>query len=287
MGLRLEKTDWKFGTNFILAVIAIAAPLWLWRADLDAKNINITLLSSFALVSPISETHQGLRILYNGNVLQEPFSSIIAVRNSGAKPLQASDFDGPIRITVAKPAKLLRFQMVRREPQSLEPEVFTNERMLTIEPMLLNPGDLMSLEILTTGGKPQFASRGRIAGVPDVKNEESRSESPLVFYIFGIRLDSPLGLLLLLYTSFGVNIAFAAVAMAFRLGKHSSLVYWFGISSIALMYGFYLALMLRLVIGIPSSNAPVLGLASLGAGAILYHTALRLFPARQGFDPKT
>jgi hypothetical protein len=281
MSFRLEKTDWKFATNFILAIIAIAAPLWLWRADLDAKGVNLTLLGSFELVSPISEAHQGLRISYNGKDLREPFSSIIAVGNSGAKPIHASDFEGPIKITVAKPAKLLRSQMVRREPQSLEPVVFTNEQMLTIEPMLLNPGDLLTLEILTTGGKPQFASRGRIAGVPDVKIEESRRENSLGFTLFRIRLDSPLGWLLLLYASFGAAFTCGAAETAFRSGKHSFLVTLTGLASISLMFGIYMGWMLRLAMGFSRSNAVILCLTLMGAGMFVYLRAMRLLPARQ------
>ena len=66
MSVKLARVDWKFATSTIFGIIAIAAPFWLWRADLGAKKIDMTLLGSFQLVNSISESQQGLRILYDG-----------------------------------------------------------------------------------------------------------------------------------------------------------------------------------------------------------------------------
>jgi hypothetical protein len=279
MRLRLEKSDWMFAANFGLAIIAIAAPLWMWRADLSAKEVDISLIGSFALVASASDASQSLSILYNGKELVEPFTSIISIKNSGAKPIQASDFDGPIKITLAKPAKLLRSQIVRRVPESLEPVVLTNERMLTLDPMLLNPGDLMSLEILTSGGNPQFSSRGRIAGVPDVVIEKTPAESHLKLTFYGIRLDSPLGLLILIYTAFGSTWAWACGMMTFKLGKHSFVLTLLGSGGIAFLLGSNVGMLLRVGFGFSSFNALIVGLAAMGAGYFTYLIAKHLLPA--------
>jgi hypothetical protein len=284
MSLRLEKVDWKFVITAFLTIIAIAAPMWLWRADLDAKGIDMTLLGSFELVSPISKSQQGLRILYNGKDLKNPFSSIITVSNSGAKPIQVSDFDGPIKITIAKPAKLLRSQIVRRLPLSLEPVVSTNEQMLTIDPMLLNPGDLIAFEMLTTGGKPQFTSRGRIAGVPDVIIEESQSKDRMIISTFGFSfgLNKALGCLLIIYASFGAIYALFAGSIAYRIGTHSKLVHVLGVSSISTTSLLLMRILFHFAFGTPSTPARVIFVfASLGAGALSYKSAIRLFPVKR------
>ena len=281
MSLKIDKLDWKFATATMLAIIAIVSPFLLWKADLDAKKIDMTLLGSFELISSISESQQGLRILFDGKDLKDPFSSIIALSNSGAKPIQASDFEGPIKITVAKPAGILRSQIVRREPQSLEPFVFTNNRMITINPMLLNPGDRISVEILTTGGKPQFASRGRIAGVPDLKIQESQSEARLVKEVFGSSfvLKPAVAYILILIGAFGMSYTLFAGAIAAARGDHSMLTLVLGIFSNTIISSFWTHFLARYWLGISNSiERLALIYAALGVGVLVYHVTLRLFP---------
>jgi hypothetical protein len=284
MNLETKRVDWKFATTFILSIIAIAAPLWLWKADLDSKNIDMTLLGRFELISAISESRRDIRILYDGKDVKDPFGSIISISNSGAKPIQASDFDGKIKITVAKPARILKSQIVRREPRSLEPLIFTNDTMITIDPMLLNPGDLILVEILTTGGRPEFSSRGRIAGVPDVKIEESRSKGSIVFEAFGksIYVNAFLGWPLYLIVAFGSIYAYSAAFIAFSKGIYSTPVSFLGTANIALMSNITLSFIARFVFDISDNNMRMVFVyASLGVGLLLYQAAIRIFPGRR------
>jgi hypothetical protein len=283
MSVKLERVDWKFATSTILGIIAIAAPLWLWRADLDAKKIDTTLLGSFELISSVSKSQQGLRILYDGKDLKNPYSSILAISNAGAKPIQSSEFEGPFKIVVAKPARILRSQIVSREPQSLEPLISTNERMVAIEPMLLNPGDRISVEILTTGGKPQFASRGRIAGVPDVKIQESQSAARLILSVFGspVVVNATLGWLIFLFSSFGIGYAYFASIIAFAIGSNSLLVALLGISSITFTFAVSSHIFGHTVFGFTGIGLLLFKYAALSAGVLLYLAAIRLFPVRR------
>ena len=47
MSLKIDKLDWKFATATMLAIIAIVSPFLLWKADLDAKKIDMTLLGRY------------------------------------------------------------------------------------------------------------------------------------------------------------------------------------------------------------------------------------------------
>jgi hypothetical protein len=283
MCVKVQRADWKFATSTILGIIAIAAPLWLWRADLDAKKIDMTLLGSFELISSASKSQQGLRILYDGKDLKNPFSSILAISNAGAKPIQSSDFEGPIKIVVTKPARILRSQVVSHEPQSLEPLISTNERMIAIEPMLLNPGDRISVEILTTGGKPEFASRGRIAGVPDVKIQESQSAARLIITVFGspVVVNLTLGWLIFLFSCFGFGYAYFTSIIALAKGGNSLLVALLGISSITFTFVLSSDIFGHSVFGFTGIGLLLFKYAAFSAGMLLCLAAIRLFPVRR------
>ena len=167
--------DWKFWLGIGLTILSVAAPIWLWRFDLASRALEIQLRSKTALSPLVSRSAPELRVSFNGQELLEPYSSIIEISNSGSKPILASEIEGQIKVKISKPSRLLRAQIISRRPLSLTPLVTTEEQRLVMAPLLLNPSDSVTLELLTDRGSPNFLADARIAGISDILVQESQA----------------------------------------------------------------------------------------------------------------
>jgi hypothetical protein len=94
MTLKPASKDWKFATGACLSLLSVIAPVVLWRADINSKNLGLNLLSSFEIISSTQGTQQALRVLYQGVEVKQPYSTIGELANSGSKPIQAPGIDG-------------------------------------------------------------------------------------------------------------------------------------------------------------------------------------------------
>lgn len=159
----LNRFDWKFLLMAAIAIAGIAIPVWIWQTDLNSKAITLT-VKSFAELQPqgISEL-DGVQLIVDGRPLMLPFVSTLEISNSGSKPIVASDFEGPIRISSTLPSIVVRLRPTSSTPTSLVPALAVADGAVFLQPLRLNPGDVVSLTLITANGDPKFKIHGRIA----------------------------------------------------------------------------------------------------------------------------
>lgn len=78
---------------------------------------------------------------------------------------------------VAAGAKALEARVAATEPTSLSATLETDSQVVRVKPLLLNPNDKITINILTSGQTPSIAPRARIAGVSDVKMQSAASST--------------------------------------------------------------------------------------------------------------
>ena len=84
-----------------------------------------------------------------------------------------------MQLQINADASIIRAQIVSVTPKDLRPELEINQGLISIKPLLLNPGDTITLSVLTSGAPPRFEARARVVGVPSVPFlEESQSKTP-------------------------------------------------------------------------------------------------------------
>lgn len=171
------RIDWKFYVTLAVATIGIITPIWLWKFDLDSRSLKLRVISQASLVSGLPESVDGLQISIDGTTLDQPSISVVEVLNDGSKPVPASDYEGPIELTLGSRSKLVRVQVTETLPPDIKPKFTTDESRMLISPMLLNPGDTIRFSILSAQAQPDFAIRARIAGVNEVNIENKANPS--------------------------------------------------------------------------------------------------------------
>lgn len=163
----------------LLATIAgFVVPIWIWRADLTAKSLELRVASQASLELTKSGDIKGLQITLDSAPLDRPYLTVVELSNDGSKPIPSSEFEGAIELRLAGDAKVVRAQLVSTNPKSLEVKINANGQSVAIAPLLLNPEDKMTISVLTSGGQPSFMPRARIAGVSEIKFDDSQGKPP-------------------------------------------------------------------------------------------------------------
>lgn len=196
--------DWKFWTTLLATAAGVVVPIWLWQVDLNARAIELRLISTASLQPQETGGLKGLSISFNSNVLESPTVSVLEVVNSGSKPIQASDFEGPIEIRPQEGSKVVRVEVASTMPVDLRPQMSQALDVISIQPLLLNPKDKFVLTVLTSGQEPKISTRARIAGVAQVDFVD-QTKSPRAQR--SLWVNSTIGVLLLCSYAITLNAA--------------------------------------------------------------------------------
>lgn len=164
----LNRLDWKFVLTLLITIAGVAVPVWLWQLDQLSKALTMTVNSTVELQPQGVVALDGVQVLLDGKPLNTPFVSTLELSNSGSKPIVASDFEGPVRISSTAPSVIVKARQTSSTSPSLAPELALTDGTVLLQPLLLNPGDAIRFTLVTANRKPEYSVRGRIAGVTEI-----------------------------------------------------------------------------------------------------------------------
>lgn len=162
--------------TLLVTVVGIVVPIWIWRADLTSKALEFRVVSQASLEPAKSGDIKGLQITLDSAPLDRPYLTVVELLNDGLKPIPSSEFEGPVEVRLSGVTKVVRAQLVSSKPKSLEAELTFTENSVAVAPLLLNPEDKLTISILTSGGIPSFSPRARIAGIAEIKIDNSQGK---------------------------------------------------------------------------------------------------------------
>lgn len=165
--------DWKFVIGSLIALAGLAIPLYLWQVDLSAHSLTIRLVSSSALQPNSSAQFRDLQITLNGTAIQSPYLSSFELENTGSKPLLSADFEGPIQLSSQGPVRFISAQLAGTDPKDIPVTITNNDDGVKISPFLSNSKDTVTFSVITSGEPPHFSFKSRIAGVKEIRYEDS------------------------------------------------------------------------------------------------------------------
>jgi hypothetical protein len=93
--------------------------------------------------------------------------SIIVIRfvNTGDKPINVADFEGPMVLSFDEVSEVVEVSVTKVRPAEFNVEAIPDGAKVRISPVLINPGDLMQMQILTSGVAKSVNVAGRISGL--------------------------------------------------------------------------------------------------------------------------
>ncbi|KPG74725.1 hypothetical protein [Pseudomonas libanensis] len=189
--------DWKFALTTVLAIAAVAVPVYFWQADLSAYSLTVRVAASSALELPSDSKIHDLQIIVNGTKIEAPHIYSLAIINTGSKPIPTSSFETPLQVRTLNDAKLITAQITGTEPPDIPVKMSIDDNQLKVLPFLSNPLDEVRITLVSSGPL-DLTAQARISGVRDIVFEDvSQTKTrPFVAFLYAVISVLSLGLYL-------------------------------------------------------------------------------------------
>ena len=174
----IKRTDWKYILTLVVSIAGVAITYLVYRADLESRSLRFVVVSKTELQPSVGALVPDLKVTLDGAVISSPALTVVRLSNEGTRPIPAGDFEAPLRLSVAPPATLVRASVTDLNPTELSPTLTRESDSIAIAPMLLNPGDSITIALLTSGIPKSLVSKARISGVRTVPVEEPSNNAP-------------------------------------------------------------------------------------------------------------
>ena len=166
----LRDPIWQF-VGAVLALAGIGITLFVRQKRL--KELSAGFIVKKSLISVAPTVSDRIEIQLDGEKIQNLKIYSYGFKNSGNVEILPSDFEKSVSLKIGEGAKIIEHSVSSRNPQSLAPTINSDSTTLSVQPLLLNPGDFFVVDVLATGSSSTLVLDCRIAGIPDVKKINS------------------------------------------------------------------------------------------------------------------
>lgn len=173
----LNTIKWEM-ISVILGVVTITLSVIIFLLQRKRKELSFGIISATSLLEISSRIEDQLEILYEGKPTQSIHLIILKIINSGKEEIPPGDFIEPIKIDFPNPTKIISAEITKTEPTPFETKINKNNQGITIEPILLNAGDSITLTTLVSEFNNDLNLSGRIIGVKEIKHINMDSQGP-------------------------------------------------------------------------------------------------------------
>jgi hypothetical protein len=156
------------GAFFTIAAIVASFAIYRWQRQRRALTYHVK--STYPLLKSTEELQGRLSVQVDGVAVRNIDVMFLEVQNSGNHPVSRSDFDVPFAIEFEPPAYIISAVVDAEEPDNLGVTLEVAEQKVTLQPILLNPGDKFTLKLLLSSDSKKFAITGRIIGIKEIAN---------------------------------------------------------------------------------------------------------------------
>jgi hypothetical protein len=193
----------------LLAAAAIWVSIWLYRRQRTRKALSYEVQTT-SLVSIHSAAEGRIKVFFEGDEVEQAHLVETRVENSGNVPVEPDDFNQPIIFDLGKGASALTVDVTGIMPADLHGQVVLNGQEVELRPLLLNPGDGLTLKVIARDFAGKVTCHYRIVGISHMDDgtvqKQREHQRDLLRRLAGAVLESPFGSLL-------VSGAVAAVAL--------------------------------------------------------------------------
>jgi hypothetical protein len=158
----------------VLAAVAIGVSVYLSRRGRSRKELTYAKQVT-QLVSIHDEGLGRISIHYEDEPVERAYLIELSLRNSGNVPIVEDDFDRPFTVTFGR-ATPMTLDIGETKPPELNPSLEMDENSVSIQPLLLNPGDELTFKVLVRDFDGEATLHGRIVGVRELVDARLQAE---------------------------------------------------------------------------------------------------------------
>lgn len=155
-------------TRIVIPAIGIALSIWatfFLRANREL-SFEVTSKTEFQAIK--SDGWPDIKLFYGDRLLDKAGLITIKLINTGNTPIYSSEFVGPVSLKLETGSRFVASRVVETQPKNLNPRISTSDASVMIEPLLLNPNDAISLQVLVGGNINSLNVNARVGGIKEL-----------------------------------------------------------------------------------------------------------------------
>lgn len=168
--------------------ILISSTLW-WISRRKALSYQVVIGET--LVNLVGPAKRKLEVLFDNRPVHDAHLVMVKIINNGHTPINPGDYQLPITLSVGPQARIVMADLVETWPAELD-ERFRQtgggqtliEKIegtkLTLRPVLLNPREFVTIQVLVSGASAKTVVGGHIQGINQIKEWRERNRLPLI-----------------------------------------------------------------------------------------------------------
>jgi hypothetical protein len=199
-------------TRTILAMVALAVPFTIYFLNRKRKALCFDVVRNDKLFQLDEELKSRVQVTVDGRLVDNVSLVIIDIMNTGNEPIKKDDFDKPLSFFFGDNAEVISARVLGAKPDDICAQLSVMPASVSLDPLLLNKSDSMSIEIILTKSTKMISHTARIVGIPDVKNVTGSSAHPLG--------DAQLFIVI------AITLVYIAASLCLSLGSTSIFPHW-------------------------------------------------------------
>lgn len=160
----------------VLAAVTIGITIWLYRRQRSRKSLSYS-VSVTPLVNVHSAAQDRIKIFYGEEQIKQMHLLEARIENTGNVPILSSDFEQPISFDLGRRARALTAEVSDLQPPELKLEVNLDGQEIQLAPLLLNPGDSLTIKSFVRDLSGKVQCHSRIIGVSKMVDAQAQREA--------------------------------------------------------------------------------------------------------------
>lgn len=160
----LRDPVWQF-IGAVLAAIATGAAFWIYWLQRQTKELAFGIVSSRRLLSVADEVSSRVTVQLDGKAVTNLHLLVYGLKNSGHRAVAPSDFERPLSISFSE-GQVVSAEVASQAPANLGVTLVVTESNIELQPLLLNAGDQILIQVLLSAPSPSESVSTRIIDVP-------------------------------------------------------------------------------------------------------------------------
>lgn len=160
---------------FFFGFLAIVVSIIIFVFQRKTKSLCYAITANMPLVNSDDDIDNGISLIRNGEIIDKARIISLVIKNNGNKYISKDDYTGDISFYVSNVSSVIFAKIIDSNPSDIfiknSSEIKIHHDSFFIEPLLLNPGDSLTIKLITQGGdgEADVSIAARIAGVREIK----------------------------------------------------------------------------------------------------------------------
>jgi hypothetical protein len=178
----LRDPIWQF-IGAVLALVIIIITIIFSSKQRKKKKLAYNIITNTPVLSINEELNTNLEVLFNKSPVKNLQLLIIKLLNTGNTEICKEDFEEPISVNFSENMELLSIEFINKTPSNLDPHGQYSKKRFSINPMLLNSGDSLTIKFLINNYKKLPKIEGRIKGVKSIEKQKPTYQFFMIFAV--------------------------------------------------------------------------------------------------------